>query len=65
VLTPVILTTQEQRSEGSWFKASPGKYFMRLYLKKLGLAEWLEVKALSSSPSTAKNHNVLSILYYY
>jgi hypothetical protein len=35
-----------------------GKSFARPYLKKpfirIGLMEWLKVKALSSSPSTAK-----------
>jgi hypothetical protein len=48
-----------QRSGGSLFKASQGKYFFtRPYLRepftKTGLVEWLKVKALSSSPSTAK-----------
>jgi hypothetical protein len=46
---------RRQRSRGSWFEASPGKYFMRPYLKKLftklGLVEWLKMKALSSSLS--------------
>jgi hypothetical protein len=41
-----------------WFKASPGKQFTRPYLEntlhKEGLVEWLKVKALNSSPSTAK-----------
>jgi ribosomal protein S21 len=40
------------------FKANLGKQFLRHYLKKpsqkIGLVEWLKVKALSSSPSTAK-----------
>jgi hypothetical protein len=35
-----------------------GKEFVRPYLEKpfikIGLVEWLKVKALSSSPSTAK-----------
>jgi hypothetical protein len=38
-LTPVIL--------GSWFKASPGKQFVRPYLEKAhhkkGLVQWLKV----------------------
>jgi hypothetical protein len=42
-------------------EASPGKYFARPYLEKpftkIGLVEWLKVKALSSSPSTAKKQN--------
>jgi hypothetical protein len=46
-------------SGGSRFKASPGKYFVRPYLKKkkitkIGLVEWLKVKALSSNPSNEK-----------
>jgi hypothetical protein len=45
-LTPVILATQEARLGGSWFKASPGKQFMRLYLEntqhKKELVEWLK-----------------------
>jgi hypothetical protein len=49
------------------FQASPGKQFARPYLKKnpsqkkkkekekkIGLVEWLKVKALSSSPCTKK-----------
>jgi hypothetical protein len=36
---------------GLWFKASPGKWFMIPYLKKIGLVEWLKVKALNSNPS--------------
>jgi hypothetical protein len=40
------------------FKASPGRKFERPYLKKpytkIGLVEWLKVKALSSSSTTAK-----------
>jgi hypothetical protein len=38
------------------FKDNTGKYFLRPYLKKpfikIGLVEWLKLKALSSSPST-------------
>jgi hypothetical protein len=55
---PVILVLRRQRSGGSWFEASPGKQFARSYLEKpftkIGLAEWLKIKAPSSSPSTAK-----------
>jgi hypothetical protein len=29
-------------------------YLKKTYQKKIGLVEWLKVKALSSSPSTAK-----------
>jgi hypothetical protein len=45
-------------SGGSWFQASPGKKFTRHYLKKpftkIRLVEWLQVKALISTPSTEK-----------
>jgi hypothetical protein len=41
-----------------WFEASPGNGFSRPYLKKpftkIGLLEWLKVKALSSSSTTEK-----------
>jgi hypothetical protein len=55
---PAIPATQE-RSGGSWFKASSGKWFARPYLKKKknckkGLVEWLKVKALSANPSITK-----------
>jgi hypothetical protein len=54
------LLLRRQRS-GSWFEASQGKYSVRPYLEKpftkIGLVEWLKVKALSSSPSTAKKQN--------
>jgi hypothetical protein len=44
-------------------QSQPGKKFERPYLKKLftkiGLVEWLKVKALSSSPSTAKNQKTV------
>jgi hypothetical protein len=40
---------------------------MRPYLKKpftkIGLVEWLKVKALSSNPSTAKKKRMLIILF--
>jgi hypothetical protein len=39
------------------FESSPGKQFPRLYEKNPSqkrLVEWLKLKALSSSPSTAK-----------
>jgi hypothetical protein len=41
-----------------WFEASLDKQFKRPYLKKpftkIGLVEWLKVKALSSNPSNTK-----------
>jgi hypothetical protein len=46
-------------------KLAGANKFMRLYLKKpstkIGLVEWLKLKALSSNPSTAKNKNKKSI----
>jgi hypothetical protein len=58
--TPVILATQE--AEISWIsvQSQPWANSLRdpiwkiLITKKRGLAEWLKVKALSSSPGTAK-----------
>jgi hypothetical protein len=47
--TPVILTTQETEIRRKRFKTSPGKQFMRPYLKKKknlhnkGLVKWLKV----------------------
>jgi hypothetical protein len=45
-LSPVILATQEQRSGGLWFKASPSNVFKRPYLKNIqhrkGLGEWFK-----------------------
>jgi hypothetical protein len=47
---------RDQEDHGS--KPALGKKFTKPYLKrpfsKIGLVEWLKVKALSSSPSTAK-----------
>jgi hypothetical protein len=56
---PVIQLLRRQRSGGSWFKDNPGKLSsMRPYLKKpfpkIGLIEWLKIKALSSSPNTSR-----------
>jgi hypothetical protein len=57
-LMPVSQLLRRQRSVASRFKASPGKKFSRPYLEKpftkIGLVEWLKVKALSSSSRTAK-----------
>jgi hypothetical protein len=48
-------------------EASRGKYFSRPYLKKpftkIGLVERLKVKALSSSPSTAKKKGRNTSMY--
>jgi hypothetical protein len=53
-LTPVILATKEAEIRRIAVQRSQ---FMRPYLEKpftkIGLVEWLKVKALSSSPSTA------------
>jgi hypothetical protein len=45
--------------------SAPGKKFVRPYLEKpftkIGLVEWLKVKTLSSSPSTAKKKKKKSL----
>jgi hypothetical protein len=50
------------------FEASLGKWFTTSYLEKpftkIGLVEWLKVKALSSSPSTIKNKNKNKKTYF-
>jgi hypothetical protein len=58
-LTPVILATQRQRSGGSWFKASPGKWFMSPYLKKTLYLEWLKVQASVPQKKTILGFKVL------
>jgi hypothetical protein len=54
-LTPVILATREAEIKRIAVRSLPNSS-TRPYLKKpftkIGLAEWLMVKALSSSPST-------------
>jgi hypothetical protein len=46
-LMSIILALRRQRSGGSRFEASPGKYFVRPYLEqthhKKRLVEWLKV----------------------
>jgi hypothetical protein len=59
LLTSVILATQEAEIRRIAVQSQPGqKKFARPCLEKpftkIGLVEWLKVKALSSSPSTAK-----------
>jgi hypothetical protein len=60
-LTPVILATQEAEIRRPVVPSQPRQIFGSPYLEKpstkIGLVEWLKVKALSSSPSTAKNKN--------
>jgi hypothetical protein len=55
---PVAHAYNPSYSGGKNQEASPGKEFLRPYLKntlhKIGLVEWLKVKALSSNPNTAK-----------
>jgi hypothetical protein len=55
-LTPVIYCNY---SVGSWFEANADKNFRETLSQKkpftkIGLVEWLKVKALSSGPNTAK-----------
>jgi hypothetical protein len=61
-LTPVILATQERDQEDCGSKPAGANSFVRPYLEKpftkIGLVEWLKVKALSSSPILQKkNHH--------
>jgi hypothetical protein len=57
---PIILATQEAEIRRITVQSHPGQIVhktlsrKKLSPKKGGLAEWLKVKALSSSPSTAK-----------
>jgi hypothetical protein len=57
---PVILASQE--AEIRRIEASLDKYFERPYLEKpltkIGLVEWLKVKALNSNPSTAPSPKI-------
>jgi hypothetical protein len=54
----VIQATQEAEIRRISVRSHLGKRFTRPYLEKpltkIGLVEWLKVKALSSSPSTTK-----------
>jgi hypothetical protein len=56
--TPVILTTQEAKIRKIAVRSQPRqivcKTLFQKTLHKKRLVEWLKVKALSSSPSTAK-----------
>jgi hypothetical protein len=51
-LTPIILATQEAEIRRIWVQSQPP--YLEKPFTKIGLMEWLKVKALSSSPSTAK-----------
>jgi hypothetical protein len=59
---PAILAAQEAEIRKIMVKASLDKEFSRLYVEKpftkIGLVQWLNVKDLSSSPSTTKKVNV-------
>jgi hypothetical protein len=59
---PVILATQEAEIRRIVVQSQPGQIVcttlsQNTLSQKIGLVEWLKVKALSSSPSTAKNNN--------
>jgi hypothetical protein len=53
---PIILAIQKTDQEDHCLKSAQANSSTRPYLKKpftkIGLVEWLKVKALSSSPST-------------
>jgi hypothetical protein len=58
-LTPVILTTQEAEIRRIMVQSQPGQIVQetlsrKTLSQKMGLVEWLKVKALSSSPSMTK-----------
>jgi hypothetical protein len=52
-LTSVILATQETEIRRIEVRSQTRPYLEKPFTK-IGLVEWLKVKALSSSPSTAK-----------
>jgi hypothetical protein len=57
VITPVILVTQEAEIRRIMVQRQPGQIVCETLSQKTlhrkGLVEWLKVKILSSSPSTA------------
>jgi hypothetical protein len=69
---PVILLTQAADIKKIMVQSQSRKKFERPYLEKsftkIGLMEWLKVKALSSSPNTTKNkikQNLKTIFIQY
>jgi hypothetical protein len=57
----VILSTQEAEIRRIVFRSQPGQKVCetlsgKTFHKKIGLVEWLKLKALSSSPSTNNNN---------
>jgi hypothetical protein len=57
---PVILATQEAEIRRIVVQSHPGQIVHKTLsqkkkITKIGLVEWLKVKALSSNPSTTKN----------
>jgi hypothetical protein len=52
--TPIILATQEYLSSKSAQANSSRDPISKKPFTKIGLVEWLKVKALSSSPNTTK-----------
>jgi hypothetical protein len=60
-LKPIILATQEAEIRRITVQSQPGKIVCETLSQKIhhkkGLVEWLEVKALNSSPSTTKTKN--------
>jgi hypothetical protein len=45
---------QEDHDSKPGWATSSARPYLKKHFTKIGLAEWLKVKALSSSPSTAK-----------
>jgi hypothetical protein len=63
---PVILATQEEESRRTEVRSQPRQIvhetLSQKSFTKLGLIEWLKMKVLSSSPSTAKKKNKTEII---
>jgi hypothetical protein len=53
-LRPIILATQEAGIRRILVQSQSGDTISKNLSQKIGLVEWLKVKALSSSPSTTK-----------
>jgi hypothetical protein len=66
-LTPIILATQEAEIRRIVVQSQPRQTVRETYLEKLftkiGLVEWLKVKALSSSTSTTKKNKIKTISF--
>jgi hypothetical protein len=68
VVHPIILATQKAEIRRIMVQSQPRQIVCRTLsrktLHKKGLVEWLKVKALSSSPSTAKKEYLFIYLFF-